>query len=136
MSEYQKPLPEPGPESKPFWESCKKHTMEVQRCKDCGFYRWPPATVCANCLSMNLEWTRVSGKGKVFTFVIFHQRYHPGFAEDIPYPVAIVELEEGPRMVSNIVGCKNEEIKCDMPVEVVYEDVTPEFSLPKFKPLR
>jgi uncharacterized OB-fold protein len=133
-TEYKKPVPVPSPESLPFWQSCKRHAMEVQRCKQCGQYRWPPSTVCAGCLSMDLEWTPVSGRGKVHTFVIFHQRYNPAFADDIPYTVGIVELEEGPRILTNIVGCATTDVRCDMPVEVVYEDITPEIALPKFRP--
>ena len=84
---------------------------------------------------MKAEWQKLSGKGKVYSYTIYQRVYHPGFKNDVPYSVAIIHLDEGPSMISNIVGCKMEDIKIDMPVEVVFEDVTDEFSLPKFKPL-
>jgi uncharacterized OB-fold protein len=75
-----------------------------------------------------------SGKGKVFTFAVYHQAHHPAFKDELPYVVAIIELEEGVRFLSNIVECSPEEVRCEMPVEVVWENVTEAFSLPKFKP--
>ncbi len=135
MSEYQKPIPVPSEESEPFWEMAKKHELRLQKCSDCGAFRFPPAVVCPECTSMEAEWTAVSGRGRVFSFVIFHRPYHPAFKGDIPYGVAVVELEEGPRLLSNVVSCSPEEIRCDMPVVVVFEDITPEVTLPKFKPI-
>jgi hypothetical protein len=82
---------------------------------------------------MNSEWVRVSGRGRVYTWVVIHQRYHPGFAGELPYNVAIVELEEGPRLITNIVGCKNEDLRIGMEVEVIFDDATDEITLPKFK---
>jgi uncharacterized OB-fold protein len=75
-----------------------------------------------------------SGKGKIYTFAVYHRAYHPGFQKDLPYVTAVIELEEGPHFLSNIIGCKTDEVRCDMPVEVVWEDINEEFSLPKFKP--
>jgi hypothetical protein len=83
---------------------------------------------------MDLEWTRLSGKGEVYTFIVVHRRYHPAFNADIPYVVAIIETGEGLRMLSNVVGCKPEAVRIGMPVEVSFENVSPEFALPKFKP--
>jgi len=74
-----------------------------------------------------------SGKGKIYTFTVYHQAFHKSFANDLPYVTAIVELDEGPRLLSNIVGCSPEEIRCDMPVEVIWQDINEEFTLPKFK---
>jgi uncharacterized OB-fold protein len=74
-----------------------------------------------------------TGKGKLYTYAIYHQAYHKGFESEVPYVTAVIELDEGPHFLSNIIGCEPDEIKCDMPVEVVWEDITREFSLPKFK---
>jgi len=84
---------------------------------------------------MNSEWVGVSGRGKLYTWVVIYQRYHPAFAEDLPYNVAMVDLEEGPRLITNIVGCNNEDLCIGMEVEVIFEDVTEEITLPKFKPV-
>jgi uncharacterized OB-fold protein len=132
--EYRKPLPVPSELSRPFWEACRRHELLVQRCLSCGTVRFPPAILCPECLSEEAEWKKSSGKGKVFSFVVFHRLYHPGFEGELPYTVALIELEEGARLISNVVGCPPVEVACDMPVEVVFEDVTPEVTLPKFRP--
>ncbi len=134
MVRYEKPLPTSNADAKPFWDFCKKHELRMQKCARCGHIRYPPSITCPKCHSMEAEWVRLSGKGKVFSFAIYHHVSDKAFAEDVPYAVASIELEEGPRMISNIVGCKLEDIRIDMPVEVYFEDITVEFTLPKFKP--
>ncbi|MBI2979535.1 MAG: Zn-ribbon domain-containing OB-fold protein [Chloroflexi bacterium] len=131
---YTKPLPDPTIETKPFWDYCKKHELRMQKCAQCGHIRFPPGIVCPKCHSMEAEWVKLSGKGKIFSFVIFHYVYNKAFKDDVPYASASIELDEGPRMMSNIIGCKLEDIKINMPVEVHFEDITGEFALPKFKP--
>lgn len=135
VSKIPKPLPTPTEDSQPYWEGCKRHELLIQRCEECGHYRFPPSVLCPKCMSMNTKWTKASGKATVYSWTIFHQLYHPAFEEDIPYNVAIVELEEGPMMHTNIVGCRNEDISIGMPVEVVFEDVSDEIALPMFKPV-
>lgn len=131
--EYTKPLPRITPVEAPFWEAAQKHELRIQRCLDCGNIWYPPSEGCSKCLSSKYEWWKASGKGKIWSWVAFHQRYFPSFAEDIPYNVISVQLDEGPLMTSNIVGIKNQDIRCDLPVEVFFEDVTPEITLIKFK---
>lgn len=108
----------------------------MPRCNACNRYWFPPSTHCPHCTSADFAWTPVSGRGKVFTYVVYHRVYHPGFADEVPYAVALVELEEGPRMISNIVGIPPDELACEMPVHVVYEDVADNVTLPKFTPAR
>lgn len=132
---YTKPLPVPGPESRPFWEATRRHELRLQRCQRCNQFWFPPSSVCPECLSEQWEWAQVSGRGKVFSFVVMHRPYHPGFKSDLPYNCSIIELEEGPRFLSNVVGCANEELYVGMPVEVTFDDVTDEVTLPKFKPV-
>ena len=134
MTTYEKPLPTVNEDTAPFWEYCKKHELRMQKCKQCGHVRYPPSIVCPKCHSMEAEWTKLSGKGKIYTFCIYHQVYHEAYGKDVPYNVATIHLDEGPGFISNIVGCKLEDIKVDMPVEVYFEDITDEFTLPKFKP--
>jgi uncharacterized protein len=133
-TEYAKPLPVRTEENAPFWDSAKRHALEMQRCGGCGRFRYPVADFCPRCLSSETDWQPVSGKATLYSFIIVHQRYDPSFADDLPYNVAVVELEEGPRLVSNIVGIPNGEIRVGMPLAISYEDVTEEFTLPKFKP--
>ncbi|MCY4487456.1 MAG: Zn-ribbon domain-containing OB-fold protein [Deltaproteobacteria bacterium] len=134
MSDYAKPIPTPSEDSQVYWEATKNHEMKLQQCRRCGAFRFPPGEVCPECTSDEYDWTPVSGKGRVFSFVIYHRAYQRGFADELPYVVAVIELDEGARMLSNVTGCKPEEVRCDMPVEVVYEDITDEVTLPKFRP--
>ena len=131
---YSKPLPVTDEETKPFWDWCKKHELRVQKCLGCGKLYYPVSPICPHCLNMGFEWAKLSGQGQVYSFIVVRRRYHPGFAPDIPYVVAIVKTEEGIRMLSNVVGVKPDAVKIGMPVEVVFEDVSPDFTLPKFRP--
>ena len=134
-TDYKKPIPVPSQLSEPFWAACKRHELTVQKCNNCGSFRFPPAVLCPECLSDATEWSQVSGRGKVFSFVVYRRLYNTTFEQDLPYTVAIVELAEGTRMLSNIVGIAPEDVRCDMPVEVVFEDITPDATLPKFRPI-
>jgi uncharacterized OB-fold protein len=134
MDEYQKPLPEINDENRPFWEAAQRHELIMQKCLDCAQYRYPPASICPHCLSMKAEWTRVSGRGRVYTWTVFHQVYHPAFKDEVPYNIAVVKLDEGPQLISTVVDCNNEDLYLDMPVEVVFDEVTEEVTLPRFRP--
>jgi uncharacterized protein len=131
----KRPLPRPAPESVPYWEAASRHRLELPRCDACDGFWFPPSASCPHCLSPEFTWTPVSGRGKVFSFVTFHRVYHPAFQGEVPYVVALIALEEGPRLLSNIVGLAPDEVRCDMPVEVVFEDVAEGVALPKFKPV-
>ena len=131
---YTKPLPRIDEESRGFWEACARHEIYFQRCRDCGTTRCYPRALCPACLSSATEWVRASGKGTVYTFTVTHQNQAPGFREEVPYVLAVVELAEGVRMMTNIVGCPPEDVRIGMAVEVIFEDVTPEVALPRFRP--
>jgi uncharacterized OB-fold protein len=135
MSEPAKPLPVPTAGSLPFWDGCRRHELLLPHCRDCRAPWFPPAALCPRCLGTNWDWTRSSGRGRVYSFVVYHRVYHPGFAKDVPYVVALVELDEGPRFMSNIVDCSPAEVRCDMPVEVVFEAASEGVVLPKFRPI-
>ena len=130
---YKKPLPRPNADTRLFWDGCKRHQLVFQKCPDCQHVRWPPSTLCPRCYSLSTELVPASGKGKIYTYTVYHQAFHESFKRDIPYVTAIVELDEGPHLLTNLVGCDHESIKCDLPVEVVWEDITEEFTLPKFR---
>jgi uncharacterized OB-fold protein len=133
---YAKPLPAIDEENKPFWEYAKKHELRMQKCPQCGQIYYPPSSLCPNCHSWEkAEWTKLSGKGTVYSFIVARRATNPAFAKEVPYVVAIVETNEGGRLISNVIGCKPEDVKVGMAVEVVFEDVTDEISLPKFKPV-
>ncbi|MBM3946134.1 MAG: Zn-ribbon domain-containing OB-fold protein [SAR202 cluster bacterium] len=128
-------MPVATPETKPFWDACKRHELMLPRCRDCNKFHFYPRAVCPHCWSGNLEWVRASGKGTLYSYVINH-RPAPGFENEAPYVIAIVELAEGVRMMSNLTGVTPDPAKLpmDMRLEVVFEDASPEVSLPKFRP--
>lgn len=133
MTEYKRPLPIPDEDTKEFWEGCKRHELLFQKCEDCGTFRFPPRAICPKCMSMNFKWIKSSGSGEVYTFSIVYQPFGPGW--DIPYTVAIIQLEENIRILSNIVECKPEDVKIGMKMEVCFDDVTDKITLPKFRPV-
>ena len=136
MADYQKPLPNLSPESSQFWAGAKRHEFLIQKCRNCGSYRFYPRSICPHCLSDEVDWIKAAGRGQIYSFTVSYRYRSPGFKADVPYNIAIVELEEGVRLISNIVGCNNEDLRIGMPVEVSFEDVTPEITLPKFRPVR
>ena len=127
------PLPRPYQDTETYWAAARDHRFVIQHCKSCGKHQFYPRGVCSHCLSSDLEWHEASGKGTVYSFSVHHRAPHPGFADEIPFVLAIVELEEGPRMMTNIVECNPDSVKIGMAVEVTFEDVTEEVTLPKFK---
>ena len=134
--EYKLPIPVADDASEPFFTGAKEHKLMLQRCTQCGRQRLPGRERCLDCWSTDADWVQASGRGKVYSFGVMHQQYHPAFAEIIPYSFAIVELEEGPRLVTNIVDCSNEDLRTDMPVEAVFDDVSAETTLVRFRPVR
>jgi uncharacterized OB-fold protein len=136
-AEYNKPLPRPlNPElTRPFWEAAKRHELVMPRCKTCDQLFFYPRSECPRCLGSDLEWVPVSGRGRLHSFTIINQPVNAAFRDDVPYVYAVVQLIEGPRMISNLVECDVESVSVDMPVEAVFDDVTPEWTLVKFKPV-
>ncbi|MBN2059213.1 MAG: OB-fold domain-containing protein [Deltaproteobacteria bacterium] len=130
----EKPLPQPNPDTQPFWNGYGKHELRFQKCDDCGHVRWQASMICPMCYSTDTGWIVARGRGKVYSYVVYHRAYHPAFNGDLPYVVAVVELDEGPHLLTNIVGCPPEDAFCEMPVEVSWDDVAEGISLPKFRP--
>ena len=122
MAEANRPLPNfEEPDTKPFWDGTKERELRYQKCADCGAVVFHPRRHCTGCLGSDLSWETASGRATVYSYSIVRQSYHPFFREHIPYVVAWVDLEEGPRLLSNIVGIDAGEVRCDMPVEVDWE---------------
>jgi len=130
-----RPIPKPTNITKPFWEAAKQGKLVIQHCKDCGAYTWYPRPVCMKCMSRNLEWKEVSGKGWVYSYTITY-RAPPGFENLVPYVVASIALDEGVLLLSNIVNCKPEDVKTGMRVKVKFEKLSDEINLPVFEPSR
>jgi uncharacterized OB-fold protein len=136
MAQYALPLPVPDPLTRPFWESLRAHAIQLQRCGACGLFVYYPRPLCPACFSDDLTWTPVSGRGVVHAFTIPHRHPNPAFTANGPYVVALVELEEGARLLSTLVDvpATPEAVRVGLPVEIVYDDVTAEVTLPRFRP--
>lgn len=137
LAEYRKPLPQPTPETQDFWDGARAGELRLQRCSDCANVYFPPRPFCPACASRSVSSFTASGRGRLYSYVINH-RPAPGFEADAPYAVAIVELEEGPRMMTNITGVEQtpEALPIDVPVVVSFEPASETISLPKFRPLQ
>lgn len=133
---YAKPLPHIDEEMRPWWEAAQRHELYIQKCRDCGDLRFHPRALCPSCLSSKTEWVHCSGRGKVYTFTVTNQNAAAGFRDSLPYLLAWVELDEGLKLLTNIVDCQPTQLKIDLPVEAVFEDVTPEVALLKFRPAK
>jgi len=126
------PLPQPTPLSAPHWEGCRRGELRAQRCRACGTWVFIPQPACRACLSEDLEWAVSSGRGTVYSFSVVHRPPQPAF--EAPYVVAIVELDEGWSMLTNLVDCAPDAVAIDMPVEVVFRPMSEEITLPCFRP--
>lgn len=131
----QRPLPKPDQDSLVYWEGARRHELLLQQCDSCQRFRFYPRSLCPYCFSEKFEWRKSAGLGSVYSFTVIHRAPFPAFREKVPYVLALIELSEGVRMMTNIVGCDPSTVEIGMPVEVTFEDVTEEITLPQFKPL-
>ena len=120
--------------TKEFYEWCHKQELRFQRCQQCGTWRHPPRPMCNSCHSLQWEWTATKGKGKVYCWTTVHQALDPAFAEAVPYAAVVVELDEGPRLTTWVTGISPDELQIGMLVELWFDNITDEVTLPKFKP--
>lgn len=118
--EWARPRPVPSSLTAPFWKATGEGRLVIQRCTDCGEYVWTPQLACRTCLTETLEWTPVSGRGTVYTFVVMHRAATPAFKA--PYAIVVVELEEGVRILSDMVDIDVKDVQIDLPVEVTFEN--------------
>ncbi len=136
MSDSQRnnmiPLPHPTALSRPHWDACREGVLLVQRCRQCAAYVFIPQPCCTRCQSTQLEWVASSGRGKVYSFSVVHRAPRPQF--EVPYIVAVIELEEGWHMLSNVLECPVDAVAVDLPVEVAFRKMTEEITLPYFVP--
>lgn len=130
-----KPVPVVAPWARPFWEAARENRLVLQRCEDCHKVIHYPRMACPHCFSDRLGWQQASGRGTIYSYTVVQANAPSAFAADVPYVVAVIRLEEGVQMLSNIVDCDFDKLACDQPVEVVFERLDDEFTLPKFRPL-
>ena len=133
-AEIVKPLPAPTLETRPYWDGCKRHELRIQRCAACGQYQFYPRIYCTRCFDDRVEWVTASGRATVASFTIVRRPVSPAFAQDVPYVVALVTLDEGPSMMTNIIGCPPEQVAIGMRVMATFDDWNEEISIAKFRP--
>ena len=136
MSTYEKPLPTLTKLNRPYFEGAKRGEFRLQRCDGCGNHWYSPSTHCPRCLARDYQWVRLSGRGRVWSWIVMHQRYFKAFEAEMPYNVAFIQLEEGPFLMSTVVGVPNDALRGDMPVEAVFDDATEDVAVPKFRPVK
>jgi uncharacterized protein len=131
------PVPQPDETTQFFWEGVARHEVWIQRCRSCGRFQHHPQIVCRACLSDDVVPERVSGRGTLYSWTIAHQPFHPFYAERVPYTIATVELAEQPGLMflSQVVDCPEADLRIGLPLEVVFEDLAPELTLPFFRPV-
>ncbi len=142
MTDFQHPKPAASWETRAYWEGCGRHELVLQRCRQCKTVQHRPRAVCAGCLEGDIEHFTASGRGSVYTYTITHQNGAPPFRDALPYVLAYVDLEEGPRLMTNIVGCEPDQVEIGMPVVVDFQDVDSSdlgeaggaFAVPRFRP--
>ena len=127
--------PKPTPQSQPFWDGTAKGEYRVQECARCGAHVFYPRYNCTECGATELRWKPASGRGTVYTFTVARRPTHPAFADRVPYVIAVVELDEGPHVTTNIVDCDPEQVAIGMPVEVRFEEPVDGVALPVFAPV-
>lgn len=135
MTEWQKPVPPMDPESKPFWEACRRHELYIQQCTVCHQHYYYPRNICPHCLSSEVEWVKLSGRGQIYTYTVTYQHGGAGFRDNLPFVMAYVELDGtgGVRMLTNVVDCDPEAVRIGLPVEVTFVDVDAERAIPMFR---
>ena len=125
------PLPQPTELSRPFWEAANEGRLTLQRCDACGHLRWTPQILCTNCLAEPFTWVDVSGRGRLYSYTIVHRAPLAGF--EVPYVLAVVELEEGPLMLTRLVDSPIENLAVEAPVEVAFTRASDEINLYTFR---
>ena len=131
-----RPMPVVQPWARPFWEAAREGRLVLQHCDDCGKPIHYPRVACPHCGSVRIDWREASGRGTVYSYTVVVSNAPSAFIADMPYVVAIIELDEGVRMLSNLINYEPEALRCDMPVEVVFERQNDKFVFPKFRPIR
>jgi uncharacterized OB-fold protein len=134
VSDHARLLPQPTPDTQPYWDGLKAHRLRLQRCADCGKVRHYPRPVCDACYSMHVEWIDASGRGRVHSWTTTHHAFHPGFKPDLPYTLLTVDLDEGVRMNAQLRGLDSGKLRAGMPVRVDFEPATDSVTLPVFVP--
>ena len=129
----QAPQPVPTAETAPYWRAALEGRLEIQHCRACARHQFYPRRFCTQCLSDDIQWVQASGRGRIYTYTVCHVAAHPAFESRVPYAIAMVELDEGVRMLAGIVDSDLQQLAVGAPVQVCFERIGDEFALPMFR---
>ncbi|MFD0826927.1 Zn-ribbon domain-containing OB-fold protein [Neobacillus sp. M.A.Huq-85] len=133
---YQKPIPLKSQDNHPFWDAADRHELMIQKCESCQRYLHPPGPACAKCGSTELSWENLGSDvtGTVYSYVISYRPFLPGFQDDLPLVIAVVQLEKAPdvKIIGNIIHCSPEDVKIGMSVKMTWQDINEERALPQW----
>jgi uncharacterized protein len=127
-------VPGMSPLTEPYWEGARQHQLRIQRCLGCGHVWHPPLPRCPECHAAEVEWTPASGRGRVYTYTVVYHPTHAAMADKVPYIAALIQLDEGPRVLTNLRNCAEEDVRIGMPVSLIFEELTSSITLPQFEP--
>ena len=130
-----KPLPRVNETTRPYWDGARAGRLLLQRCRSCAACIHYPRAWCPRCWKTDLEWVESCGRGRVVTFTVVHQAPFESYAAVAPYVLAVVRLDEGPQMMTNVVGIAPADVTIDLAVEVVFEERAGGFRVPLFRPI-
>ncbi len=127
------PRPLPDRDTQPFWDGCQEERFLLPICAACGEGRWPPGPMCPACQSQEVNWVESAGQGEVYSWIVANHPVHPDLVDQVPYVVALIELEHGIRVVGNVAGCEPDDVEAGMPVELYFEELEDGSRLPNFR---
>lgn len=127
-------LPTPDLETQPFWDGAREDKLLIRRCLDCHKTHFYPRPFCPTCWSTNVEWMEASGRATLYTWSVVHRNDLPPFGDRVPYVAAVVELEEGPRMITNVVESEFDSLEVGMALRVAYQPISDDVTIPVFAP--
>jgi uncharacterized OB-fold protein len=126
--------PEMDHDTTAYWQHLKEHEVRLQKCTECRRFRFPPYPNCPHCGALGGDWEAISGKGSLYSWTVVHHPIDPRLKDEVPFVLALVQMEEGPRIVGRLIGCNSKQLKADMPVKVRYDDVDSDLTLLNFEP--
>ena len=133
MSDSQRPKPQATEWSQPFWSACKRGELVVQRCGACQTLRHYPQPICPACQSSEFDWAKLAGRGVIYSYTVAHRAFHPAWADHVPYVLATIELDEGVRMLCDLLDVEPDAIAIGQRVEAYFEDLPGQGAMPRFR---
>ncbi|OCA85327.1 Zn-ribbon domain-containing OB-fold protein [Pseudobacillus wudalianchiensis] len=136
--DYQKPIPLKNQDNHPYWDAADRHELLIQKCESCGHYSHPPGPACSKCGSAELSWENLGSEvnGTIYSFIISYRPFLPGFQDDLPLVIAVVELDKAPqvKLIANVLNCNPQDVSIGMNVKMTWQDITEDRALPQWIP--